>query len=335
MAQTTTTTRTDNAAHAHAPTAVPGARSKAGWGYAINQLIKPRITLMVLITAAIGFSVGVRYKELVLQKEGLWAHNPDLFTQFICMLFGTGLSCIAAGIFNQVIERKSDGQMLRTASRPLVTGKVSTMTGLVIAFILTGVGLWTLAVYNNALTAILSALTIASYSLIYTPLKRKTHISTIIGAFPGAVPPVMGFTAAYEPPAGHGWYEALPVQAWVLFAILFLWQLPHFLAIAWLYKDEYAKAGLPMLPVVDDDYQATARQILLCCLILVPLTTLPALFNMAGGVYLVGSAIITLIVLYTAVRLFIARTRPNARFLFFALLLYLPIVFGLLFLDQK
>ncbi len=319
MAQGTTTSSQDTGA-------TPGARSKAGWGYAINQLTKPRITLMVLITAGIGFSVGVRHKEHLDGQSGLWASSPDLFSQFIYMLLGTGLSCIAAGVFNQVIEKESDGRMHRTAARPLVTGKISTLTGLVIGFILTGVGLWTLAVYNNGLTAVLSLITIASYSLIYTPLKRKTHVSTIIGAFPGAVPPVMGFTAA----AGH-----LSVEALVLFAILFLWQLPHFLAIAWMYKDEYAKAGLPMLPVVDDDFKATARQILLCCLILVPLTTLPAMVNMAGAFYLIGSGVITLIVLYTAVRLYLARTRPNARLLFFALLLYLPIVFGLIFLDQK
>ncbi len=303
-----------------------GEQRRTGWGAAINQLTKPRITLMVLITAGIGYVVGVRYDEVNNHKEQLWAASPDTFAHFIFMLMGTALTCTAAGIFNQVIEKESDGLMKRTAGRPLVTGKISARAGLVIGLILAAVGVWILAVYNNPLTAVLSIITMASYALIYTPLKRKTHISTIIGAFPGAVPPLMGFTAATG---------VLTVEAWILFAILFLWQLPHFLAIAWLYKDDYAKAGLPMLPVVDDDYQATARQILLCCLILVPLTTLPVMFKMAGAVYLLGSTVMSLLVLYTAVRLYFARTRPNVRVLFFTILIYLPIVFGLIFLDQR
>jgi protoheme IX farnesyltransferase len=218
--------------------------------------------------------------------------------------------------------------MPRTAMRPLPTGKVSSVAAFVIAMIMTGVGLWFLAVGNNLTTAALSAITIASYALIYTPLKSRTHISTIVGAFPGAIPPVMGFVAVAPG-------DLFAVEPMLLFAMLFLWQLPHFLAIAWLYKDDYAKAGLPMLPVIDDDYQATARQILLCCMILVPLTTMPALFGMAGVVYLMGSLLVSLLVLYTAVKLYFSRTRPNARVLFFALLAYLPLVFGLMFLDQK
>jgi protoheme IX farnesyltransferase len=280
-----------------------------------NQLTKPRITALVVVTAYIGYVVGTR--EL-----------PGSFSWLVLMatLAGTALSCAGACIFNQVLERDVDALMKRTENRPLPAGRVSMLTAVLAGVIVSGVGLALLLGFSTPLAAAVSAFTILSYALVYTPLKRITSTCTIVGAVPGALPPVIGYAAA----TGR-----FGVEAWAMFAILFLWQLPHFLAIAWLYKDDYAKAGMPMLPVVDDaHYSATCRQTLLGCLALLPLGLLPTAVGMAGMVYFVGAFLAGLAFLAFGVALVIKRTRRHARALFFASLVYLPLVYLLMLIDR-
>lgn len=297
---------------------VPATGARADW----NQLTKPRITLMVVITAYIGYELGVRG----MAKAGAVAPAAasHTTTQMLLMLLGTALSCMGAGIFNQVLERDTDALMKRTKHRPLPAGRVPVARAMALGLTLSLLGVALLVMVANPLTAILSAFTILSYALIYTPMKRLSSTCTIVGAVPGAMPPIMGFTAA------TGTIQPI---ALVLFAILFIWQLPHFLAIAWLYKDDYARAGLPMLPVIDPDGSATGRQILASCLALLPLGLMPTMLGACGLFYLAGALISGAIFLAYGVALVRGRTRAQARALFFASLIYLPVVYGLMLLD--
>jgi protoheme IX farnesyltransferase len=183
-----------------------------------------------------------------------------------------------------------------------------------------------LAVWVNGLTAVISAFTIFSYAMIYTPLKRVSSISTIVGAVPGALPPVMGYTAVAN---------NVGIEAVLLFGILFLWQLPHFLAIAWLYKEDYARAGMPMLPVIDPDGSSTFRQMLITCMALVPLGMLPTILGVSGRIYFIGALIAGLGFLGFGIALVRGRTRAHARAMFFASLVYLPVVLGLMMANQR
>ncbi|MCX5661115.1 MAG: heme o synthase [Planctomycetota bacterium] len=310
-----------------AAAAAPEAGDAADRGFLsdLNQLTKPRITLMVVITAYIGYELGLQ----ALAKGGpqalAWAGRQPTSATMWLMLLGTALSCMGAGVFNQILERDTDALMNRTKKRPLPAGRVAIGPVFAMGLAMSVAGIAILAVYANALTAGLSAFTILSYALIYTPLKRVSSVCTIVGAVPGAMPPVMGYAAA------TGTFSAI---ALVLFAILFIWQLPHFLAIAWLYKDDYARAGLPMLPVIDPDGSATCRQILASCLALLPLGLLPTLMGVCGLVYLAGALVAGLVFLGFGVALVRGRTRAHARALFFASLIYLPLVYGLMLLDR-
>lgn len=281
----------------------------------LSILTKPRITVMVAVTAYIGFAIAAR---------GVIMSAGEYWFALIATLIGTSLSCMGASTFNQVLERDTDALMQRTADRPIPAGRVSARaaSGLGLTLCLVGVAVLLLV---NPLTAALSAFTIASYVLVYTPLKRVSSVCTIVGAIPGALPPVMGFAAAQD---------RIGIEAWVMFAILFLWQLPHFLAIAWLYKDDYARAGLPMLPVVDPDGRATSRQILLGCLALLPLGLMPTAIHMSGMIYFVGAMLAGLMFLGFGIALVIGQTRAHARALFFASLIYLPLVFALMVIDR-
>lgn len=279
-----------------------------------NQLTKPRITLLVLSTTYIGFVFGAKAAEAVYP-----------WSMVLLTLLGTALSCMGASAFNQVLERDVDALMTRTAGRPLPAGRVSVAAATGLATVLCMLGVGVLAMTSNTAAAAVAALTILSYVLIYTPMKRLSSVCTIVGAVPGALPPVIGYVAAAD---------RLGVEAWILFAILFLWQLPHFLAIAWLYRDEYAAAGLPMLPVVDPDGRATSRQILLGCLVLLPIGLIPTAIGMSGMVYFYGSLLAGVLFLYYGIKLAFNRTRPNARALFFASIIYLPVVFALMVIDR-
>jgi protoheme IX farnesyltransferase len=226
---------------------------------------------------------------------------------------------------NQWWEREHDAKMPRTESRPLPAGELSPSTVLIAGGILSIAGLVQLALFVNLLTSVLGAVTLLSYILVYTPLKRITTLNTAIGAIPGALPPLMGWTAARD---------GISREGWALFAILFFWQLPHFLAIAWLYREEYKNAGFVMLPGCDPDGTRTGRQAISHTLGLIPVSVCPALFGTAGVVYFFGALILGMAFLWCAIQFSRDLTRARARQLFFASILYLPILFGLMALDK-
>lgn len=278
-----------------------------------KTLTKPSITRMVVITAAIGFVFGV--------APG--AAFP--WVTLIIAMVGTALSCMAASVFNQIIERDTDALMDRTKNRPVAAGRVAPKPALLFGTLLTAAGVGLLAAFGLYLAAALCAFTIASYALLYTPLKKHTSLSLLIGAVPGAVPPMIGYAAAAND---------LGPAAWLLFAIMFVWQVPHFLAIAWLYRDDYAKAKLAMLPVIDPTGLRTFRQTLIGCLLLLPLGILPSAMDVAGKWYFAAAMICGLGFLAFGVLLVLKPTRDNARRLFLASLVYLPVVLTVMLIDR-
>lgn len=267
-----------------------------------GTLTKPRITLLVVITAYIGFALG----------------GPDWsWIAMIGTLVGTALSCMGASAFNQVYERDTDAMMNRTRHRPLPSGRMSVREAATLASVLSVVGVLVLWVTSNGLAASVSAFTILSYAVLYTPLKRTTTLALWVGAVPGAMPPIIGYAAATQ---------TIALPAVLVFAIMFLWQIPHFLAIAWLYRDDYARAGLKMLPVVDPDGGSTFRQIVTTCFALLPLGLLPTLIGITGLFYFVTAMVCGLLFIACALALVQDPTRARARGLFFASLIYLPVV---------
>jgi protoheme IX farnesyltransferase len=288
-----------------------------GFAGDVSQLTKPRITALVVLTAYVGLEVG--------RDAGGAVASGGFRGVLAAALAGTALACKGASAMNQVLERDTDARMLRTMHRPIPAGRVTPRLALCLGLLLSALGVLVLAACVNPLTAALGAITVASYVLVYTPMKRVSHTCTIVGAVPGALPPVMGYAAA----TGR-----LGIEAWAMFAILFLWQLPHFLAIAWLYRDDYARAGLPMLPVVDPDGRATCRQILVGCLTLLPIGLAPAAIGMSGRLYFAGALIAGAAFLAFGLALTLRRTRWHARALFFASLVYLPLVFALMLVDR-
>lgn len=274
------------------------------------ELTKPRITFLVVLTAAAGFCLG--------------SDRID-FLRLLNMAMGVALLSSGIATLNQYIERDLDGLMRRTQDRPLPSGKLTARRALVFGISLSAVALGYLAVTVNGLSAVLGFATLASYLFIYTPLKVKTSLSTVLGAFPGAMPPFIGWVAARG---------EVTIEAWVLFAILFLWQFPHFLAIAWMYRDDYARAGIKMLPVVEPEGRVTGQQIVVYTLLLIPVSLLPVLVNLAGSVYLIGASVIGVVFLYYGVRAAVARTTWQARKLLLASVLYLPILFLLMVMNR-
>jgi heme o synthase len=274
------------------------------------ELTKPRITSLVLLTAAVGYAVGV---------EGGFA--PP---RFLAFLAGTALLCAGASTLNQYAERDADARMTRTSRRPLPAGRLRPEEALTFGLVLSGAGLLLLA-FVNALTLLLGAASLASYVLAYTPLKRVTSLCTVVGAVPGALPPLMGWAAARG---------SLGPAGWGLFGILFLWQLPHFLAIGWLYRDDYARGGFPMLAVTDADGSSTGRQAVLYATALLPVTLAAGLMAAAGKGYLWGALLLGAAFLGCALAFAWKRTTGAARRLFFASVLYLPLVLGLMVFDR-
>jgi len=238
-----------------------------------------------------------------------------------------GIALLSSGIatLNQYIERDLDRLMRRTESRPLPSGKLTPVEAAMFGIALSVVATAYLAVFINPLSALLGVVTLASYLFVYTPLKTKTTLSTVLGAFPGAMPPFIGWVAARG---------RITVDAWVLFAILFLWQFPHFLAIAWMYRDDYARAGVKMLPVVEPEGRVTGQQIISYTLLLIPVSLLPVATGLAGSVYLVGASVLGLGFLYYSARAALVRTTWQARQLLLASVLYLPVLFGLMVLNR-
>ena len=289
----------------HSAVAVPRARLAD-----FVELAKPRITMLVVVTAAVGFALGVQ-----------GAFDPAFF---VALLAGTALVSGGASVLNQYWEREADGRMQRTRSRPLPSGRVVPRDALAFGLVLSAAGLALLASVNG-LAYFLGAAALGSYVLAYTPLKRVTSLCTIVGAIPGAIPPLMGFAAARG---------ALTPGAWALFAVLFLWQLPHFLAIGWIYREDYARGGFPMLTVTDPDGRSTGRQAVLYAAALIPVTVVAGALASAGAVYLWGALGLGLGFLGCAVAFAKTRSLKWARGLFFASILYLPAVLGLMVFNR-
>jgi protoheme IX farnesyltransferase len=276
------------------------------------ELTKPRITVMVVFTSLVGF---------VMASPG----SPVL-PLLALALAGTGLVAAGAAVLNQVIERDTDALMLRTRERPLAAGRVSPREAVVFGAAITAAGLAVLLLGCGALPALVAFATWSSYLFLYTPLKRRTPLATLVGAVPGALPPVIGWTAA----SGN-----LEPGAFILFAIVFLWQVPHFLAIAWLYREDYARGGFPMLPVVDREGSFTARQAIVHSLALLLVSLAPVAAGMAGPLYLGGAFLLGVALTAFAVRLLSARDMVAARGLFLASVLYLPALTSLLLAGRR
>ncbi len=275
------------------------------------ELTKPRLTLMAVITTFMGFYLGAR--------------GPLPVGRLIATLMGACLVGGGAAALNQYLERDADAQMPRTARRPLPSGRLTPRGALWFGAGLVLLGLAALLLGANRLTALLGAATLASYLWWYTPLKKRTVLCTLVGAIPGALPPLMGWAAARG---------TLEPGAWALFALLFLWQLPHFLALAWLYRDEYARAGFQMLPVLDPTGATVGRQMALYCLALLPVSLVPTVFHVAGGLYFVGAAVLSLAFLGVGIGAAVAPTTAAARRLFHASLAYLPGLLALMAFDK-
>jgi heme o synthase len=270
------------------------------------ELTKPRLNLLVVATTLAGYYLGA---------EGFNA------SVLLCTVVGTGLVAGGAAAFNEILERDTDGLMRRTRMRPLPGGRMRVATAVWFAIALSACGLALLAVGANTLAAAVAAATLLSYALIYTPLKAKTSLSTLVGGVPGALPPMIGWSAATG---------TLSLEAWVLFGIVFLWQMPHFLAIAWLCREDYARAGLPMLPVVEPDGRSTAQQVVLYASVLVPMSLVPTLVGLAGRVYFAGALVLGVAFLALGILFARERTNENARRLFLGSITYLPLLWGLL-----
>jgi protoheme IX farnesyltransferase len=275
------------------------------------ELTKPRITFLIVLTSAAGFCLGA-----------VGSINYLLLTHAMI-----GIALLSSGIatLNQYMERHLDARMRRTASRPLPTGKLTPFEACALGVGLTVGAEIYLAVLVNPLTAILGLTVIAGYLFLYTPLKTRTSLSTVLGAFPGAMPPVLGWTAARG---------TLGMEAWVLFAILFLWQFPHFLAIAWMYKEDYERAGIVMLPVVEPEGRITGQQIVIYTLLLLPVSLLPTLLGMSGAIYFYGAILLGVCFLYSSICAAISKSRQQARRLLLASVIYLPLLFALMVLNR-
>lgn len=279
-------------------------------------LTKPMITIAVVATAYVGFAMG--------QKDFLPA-SASQWIALLGVLVGTTLSCIGSGVFNQIYERHTDVFMRRTKNRPLATGKIGVREGVALGVVLSLIGILILLLTTNLIAAMLSLITIIIYAAIYTPLKRVTSWSTAVGAVSGAVPPMIGYAAA----TGR-----VGLVAWLLFAIMFVWQFPHFFAISWVYRDQYKSAGLHMLSVVDPGGLRTFRQIIICCFALVPLSTLPTLFNLTGMIYFFVALVSSIVFLALAIVFMFVPTRKQARILFIGSLVYLPLVLCVMLINQ-
>jgi protoheme IX farnesyltransferase len=287
------------------------AAAEKGWSSVFSDLIKARLTTLVLLTTAVGFYLG-------------WQGAMN-WLLLLNTLAGTALVAAGASALNQWLERDYDAKMPRTQNRPLPSGRMQPATVVLFGGVSSVAGLIYLAIAANLLTSVLGAITLVSYVFIYTPLKRVTWLNTLVGAIPGALPPLMGWTAARNELSGEGW---------ALFAILAFWQLPHFFAIAWIYRDQYAKAGFVMLPNVDLDGKYTGQQTVSNALALFIVSICPYLLRMAGSLYLAGAVILGVAFLFYSVRFSRQLTLSRARHLFLASVLYLPLLLTLMVFDK-
>jgi protoheme IX farnesyltransferase len=291
------------------PVAVPASRRRV-YGDLL-ALTKPRVTLLVLITTLIGFHLGTT--------------GPTDLALLLHTVVGTALVAGGAAAINQVLERQTDGLMRRTRLRPLPSGRLGSREARVFALGLAAVGLVQLALGANVTAALVALATISSYALVYTPLKRRTSLATVVGAVPGALPPLIGWAAA----TGR-----LSLEGWVLFAIVFVWQMPHVLAISWMYREDYQRGGIRVLPVEEPDGASTSRQTVSYAAVLIPVTLLPTLVGLAGGRYFAGALALGLALLALSIDFARHRTAARARRLFLVSLAYLPLLWVLMLADR-
>lgn len=285
----------------------PVVRARAGDFY---ELTKPRMNMLVVITTMVGFYMAS-------------LHGAMNWILLFHTLIGTAMLAASASVFNQLLERDYDARMPRTRNRPLPTGRVEPIEAFTFAMILGISGTLHLAFAVNPLTAILGLMTLLSYVLIYTPMKRTTSLNTVVGAIPGAIPPMMGFTAVTE---------TISPGALAVFGILFFWQMPHFLAIATMYKNDYAAGGFKMLPNVSETM--TARQIVIYAAALIPVSLLPTTLGLDGAIYFVFALILGLAFLYSGFKAARSRSRADAKKLFFASIIYLPLLLAAMMADK-
>jgi protoheme IX farnesyltransferase len=284
--------------------AIPAVRSRSSDFIA---LAKPRLNMLVVASSLAGYVMG----------------GGDMSNAMIVVLTVLGTALVAGGAsgFNQVIERQPDSLMRRTRLRPVPDGRLQPGESLLFATALCASGLLILGVGVNTLSAGVALVTLVTYTLVYTPLKRRSSFATVVGAIPGALPPVIGWAAARG---------ALSEGGWVLFAIVFLWQLPHFLAIAWIYREDYARAGFQMLPVIEPDGRSTGRQAMYYCAALLPVSLAPTLIGLATTAYFVAALVLGLLFLGLTLRFARTRAIPDARRLFFGSIVYLPVLWLLM-----
>jgi protoheme IX farnesyltransferase len=272
------------------------------WLAVYADLFKARLTFLVLLTTLVGFYLG--------------SVGPVNYLLMLHAIFGTALVAAGASALNQLWEREYDARMRRTQDRPLPSGRLQPLAVLFLGCALAVVGLGYLGLAVNWLTSLIGACSLLTYVCVYTPLKRVTWLNTAVGAIPGGLPPLMGWTAA----RGH-----LSTDGWALFGILAIWQLPHFMAIAWMYRDEYARAGFKMLPVMEPDGERTGSQ---------AVSHTPSLMNLTGPIYFIGALALGLVFIWAAVQFSRQLTLSRARRLFYVSILYLPLLLGLMVLDK-
>lgn len=289
---------------------IPQPLAAPAWWRDVAELAKLRLNAMVLLTVALGY---------LLAGQGFF--EPAVFVH---VLAGTALAAIGSSILNQYLERDIDRLMQRTAHRPLPAGRIAPSTALLAGAAVLMAGLIELVLFVNPLSAALCAVTIGSYLFVYTPLKRISPVSTLVGAVPGAIPPVIGW-AAVDGRLGAG--------AWALFFILFMWQLPHFFAISWIYRDDYRRAGLPMMSMLDVSGERLAQHMSMCILNLIFASLVPVALHLAGGLYFFGALAAGLGFLFFALMFWKRRSIARARGVLFASLVYLPMVLGAWLLD--
>ena len=273
----------------------------------LGELSKARLSLLVLLTTLVGFMLGWR--------------GPMDYTILTATLLGTALSAAGASALNQWIERDLDALMKRTADRPLPAGRMHPSDALMFGLLCCGSGVTLLALLVNPLTAWLSLITIAVYAAIYTPMKKWSELNTLLGAVPGALPPLLGWTAA----TGQAGLEG-----WILFLILWFWQMPHFLAIAWLYRDQYAAAGFRMISARDPEGWATGWQALIYSTALLAISLLPGIYGFASPYYFFAALALGAAMIFLSVDFLRLRNEGSARRLFFASIIYLPLLLGAL-----
>jgi len=302
-----------------APVVTPQEKAHS-WIADYQEVFKVRVTAMVVLTAWAGFYLGS-------MRSGITSIHWGLVES----LLGIALVSCGASVMNQVIERKIDARMVRTAQRPLAAGRFSLLQGLALGLACFAAGALVLAWFTNPATVVLTLLTGFTYVAVYTPLKRYTTLATFIGAFPGAMPPLLGWTAARG---------VIEWPAVALFAILFVWQFPHFMAIAWLYREDYAKAGIRMLPVVQPDGWSTVCEALIYAVLMIPVSAVPYYLHLAGPVYLVAAVLLGLGYLAYTIRfaritraVTTAESRGYARDLLRASVIYLPLLLTVMMLN--